>query len=115
MTDEFYWAAAEMYITTGEAEFEQDLMSNTYWNASTSTMFQPGGFSWGSTAALGQLSLAVVPNNITDRQAIIASVIAGAEEYMAVQAGQWTGVMMTTYPWGSNSKLHLHRTANQAS
>lgn len=104
VTDEFYWAAAEMYITTGEAEFEQDVMNSTYYMANTSVIFPQGGFSWGSVASLGQLDLATIPNNITGRQAIINSVVAGAEEYMKVQQGQSTGIMMTTYPWGSNSK-----------
>lgn len=103
--DEFYWAAAEMYITTGEAEFERDVMSNYYYTANTSTLFPLGGFSWGSVASLAQLDLAMVPNNITGRQNIINSVIAGAQEYMQIQANQPTGTMMTEYPWGSNSKL----------
>lgn len=105
--DEFYWAAAELFITTGEAEFETDVMNNYYHTANTSTLFPLGGFSWGTVASLGQLNLATVPNNITGRQSIIDSVAAGAQQYMEIQQGQPTGTMMTEYPWGSNSESGL--------
>ncbi|THX37548.1 Six-hairpin glycosidase [Aureobasidium pullulans] len=101
--DEFYWAAAELYITTSEAEFENDVISNYYHTASVSTLFPQGGFGWSSMQTLAQLDLAAVPNNVTGRDAIIESVMAGAEQYMAVQTTQPTGVFITSYPWGSNS------------
>ncbi|THZ01003.1 Six-hairpin glycosidase [Aureobasidium pullulans] len=101
--DEFYWAAAELYITTSEAEFEDDVTSNYYHTANVSTLFPQGGFGWSSMQTLAQLDLAAVPNNITGRDAIIESVMAGAEQYMAVQKTQPTGVFITSYPWGSNS------------
>ena len=106
-TDEFFWAAANLYITTKEDQYKHDVMNSSYYLAATSTIFPQGGFSWASTASLGALSLAVVPNGIPHRQKIIQSVIDGAEQYMHVQAGQPTGVMMTTYPWGSNSTYQL--------
>ncbi|THW10618.1 Six-hairpin glycosidase [Aureobasidium pullulans] len=101
--DEFYWAAAELYITTSEAEFEDDVTSNYYHTANVSTLFPQGGFGWSSMQTLAQLDLAAVSNNITGRDAIIESVMAGAEQYMAVQKTQPTGVFITSYPWGSNS------------
>ncbi|KAI5275072.1 Six-hairpin glycosidase [Aureobasidium subglaciale] len=101
--DEFYWAAAEMYITTSEAQFEEDVVSNYYYTANVSTIFPNGGFGWSSMQSLAQLNLAAVPNNITGRDAIVESVMAGAEQYMAIQKTQPTGVFITSYPWGSNS------------
>lgn len=101
--DEFYWAAAELYITTSEAEFENDVISNYYHTAKVSTLFPQVGFGWSSMQTLAQLDLAAVPNNITGRDAIIESVMAGAEHHMAVQKTQPTGVFITSYPWGSNS------------
>ncbi|KAI4721149.1 Six-hairpin glycosidase [Aureobasidium sp. EXF-10727] len=101
--DEFYWAAAEMYITTSEAQFEKDVMSNYYYTANTSTLFPEGGFGWSSMQSIAQMDLAAVPNNITGRNAIIETVMAGAEQYMAVQKWQPTDVFITSYPWGSNS------------
>ncbi|KAG9666697.1 secreted endoglucanase, partial [Aureobasidium melanogenum] len=101
--DEFYWAAAEMYITTSEAQFEKDVMSNYYYTANASTLFPEGGFGWSSMQSIAQLDLAAVPNNITGRNAIIESVMTGAEQYMAIQKTQPTDVFITSYPWGSNS------------
>ena len=104
-TDEFYWAAAEMYITTGEREFETDLINNPYHTANVSTLFPLGGFGGTFVASLGQLDLATVPNNFSGRQQIIDTVLAGAEQYMQVQQNRSTGTMLTSYPWGSNSGL----------
>lgn len=93
-----------MYITTKEDQYKQDVMNSTYYLASASTLFPQGGFSWAFTASVAVLSLAVVPNGIPHRQEIIQSVLDGAEQYMAIQAGQPTGSFLTNYPWGSNSK-----------
>lgn len=101
--DEFYWAAAEMYITTSEAQFEKDVMSNYYYTANASTLFPEGGFGWSSMQSIAQMDLAAVPNNISGRNAIIDSVLTGADQYMAIQKTQPTDVFITSYPWGSNS------------
>jgi endoglucanase len=101
--DEFYWAAAELYITTGEAQFSRDVMSNYYYTANASTLFSEGGFGWSSMQSIAQMNLASVPNNITGRDGIIASVMEGAEKYMAIQKTQPTDAFITSYPWGSNS------------
>jgi len=110
--DEFYWAAAEMYVTTGEQTFAADLATsfyNTpnslYKTAATNQTFSAGGFGWSSVAALGRLTLATVPNNATNRAQIIASVIAGADQYVAFQRAQAYGIMTTQFPWGSNSNF----------
>ncbi|TKA70310.1 hypothetical protein B0A55_08200 [Friedmanniomyces simplex] len=105
-TDEFYWAAAEMYLTTGGQEYLSDLQANPYHTANVSTLFSlPSGFSWGSVAALGQLDLATVPSNVTNHSAIVQSVVDAADMLMAVQqnSSNGYGVFLTEYPWGSNS------------
>lgn len=50
VSDEFYWAAVEMYLTTGGQQYLNDLTSNPYHTANTSTVFPIAGFSWGSVA-----------------------------------------------------------------
>lgn len=106
--DEFYWAAAELFLTTGAQEFEDYVLASDY---NTSDIWDQSGFSWGSTAALGRLDLATVPSDIAGRETIRASVVAGAEKYLALQAAQPFG---TAYPgreqngiydWGSNSAV----------
>lgn len=104
--DEFYWAAAELFLTTGEAEFKDFVLASPF---HTADIFTPSGFDWGNTAGLGRLALATVPSDIPDREGIRQSVIAGAEQLLAWQAGQG---FATTYPgkdggyeWGSNSMV----------
>lgn len=103
-TDEFYFAAVQLYITTGESQYEQDVTSSKYFTAEASVHFPVNGFSWNTLAGLGHISLATVPNNITNHQAIVDTILAGAEQYMQIQQNQPTGVMLMSYSWGSNSK-----------
>jgi endoglucanase len=103
VSDEFFWAAAEMYITTNESSFLDDLAANPYSSLNASVIFPPGAFSWASTAALAILDLATVPNAHPNRSRIIDTVMQGAQSYMAIQATQPTGSFLTSYPWGSNS------------
>lgn len=102
--DEFYWAAAEMFISTGDQEFADYVLASEY---NTADIWTQSGFSWGSTAALGRLDLATVQSDIPGRETIRDSVVAGAEKYLTWQQAQPFG---TTYPgldgvyeWGSNS------------
>ena len=106
VSDEFYWAAAELYLTTGQDQYLQDLSNNSYATANVTTLFSiPDGFSWGSVAALGQLDLATVPSNMTNHSAIVQSVLGAADMYLAVQrnATNGYGILLNSYPWGSNS------------
>ncbi|GAA4628489.1 glycoside hydrolase family 9 protein [Cellulomonas oligotrophica] len=106
VADELYWAAAELYVTTGEQRFADDLTANP---THTGVVFDGGGFSWGSTGALGRLSLATVPNGLADRGAVRASVVEAADAYLAAQGDQpWGSVYSPTtgaYDWGSNSSV----------
>jgi endoglucanase len=109
VSDELYWAAAELYLTTGDAAYEQAVLTNpnnAVTNDATET-FGPGGFSWGWTTALGRLDLATVPNALPGRAGIVTSVIDAADRYVAAQAGQPFGTTYApkdgVYDWGSNS------------
>ena len=106
VTDEFYWAAAELYVTTGEQQYADAVLASPH---HTGTVFDAGGFSWGATAALGRLTLATVPNALPDRDRVRASVVEAADAYLAGQAGQpWGSVYVPqddVYVWGSNSSV----------
>jgi endoglucanase len=106
VTDEFYWAAAELYLTTGAPEFRDAVTSSPL---HTADVFTQDGFSWQSVAALGRLDLATVPSGLPDRARVRTSVIAGAEKYLAVARGQAYGVAYAppdgNYVWGSNSQV----------
>lgn len=104
--DEFYWAAAELFLTTGDQEFEDHVLASEY---NTADIWSAGGFNWFETAALGRMDLATVESDIPGRTEIRQSVVDAAERYLAWQQEQPFG---TAYPggdgiydWGSNSAV----------
>jgi endoglucanase len=105
--DEFYWAAAELFLTTGESAFENYVLDSEY---HTADIWGPSGFDWKATAALGRLDLATVESDIPGREEIRDSVVEGAEKYLDWQDSQpfgttYPGTAEGTYEWGSNSML----------
>ncbi len=104
VSDEFYWAAAELYLTTGDVKYEDYVLSSPL---HTADVFTLGGFDWGHTAALGRLDLATVDSDIPDRDAIQASVVAGADSLIDVQAQQGFGQPLPAgaFVWGSNATV----------
>jgi len=104
VTDEFYWAAAELFLTTGEKQYASDVLASP---EHTADVFGAGAFDWASTAAAGRLDLALVPNHLPGLGAVRASVVAGAEKYLAIQRAQAYGVPYAPannmWDWGSNS------------
>ena len=117
VSDEFYWAAAEMYLTTGGSEYLGDLQQNPYHTANVSATFQiPSGFSWGSVAPLARLDLATISSNISNHANIVQSVVEAAEMLLEVQSNTSNGfgVFLVNYPWGSNSNNLNHIQVSQA-
>ncbi|MFI0729157.1 glycoside hydrolase family 9 protein [Streptomyces sp. NPDC021225] len=106
VTDEFYWAAAELFITTGEQPFLDALRASPY---ATGDPFPPSGFGWQQVAALGRLDLATVQSQLpdADRNAARASVVAAADRYLQTAQGQAYGVPLadSEFVWGSNSMV----------
>ena len=109
VSDEFYWAAAELFLTTGERGFQADVMDSPH---ASGDIWSRTGFSWGSVAALGRLDLATVPSKLSPAEvkAVRASVVAGAEKYLAWQQAEafghaYPGQADGSYEWGSNSAV----------
>jgi endoglucanase len=106
VTDEFYWAAAELFITTGDRQYRDDVLASPH---ESDDIFAPGGFGWQSVGAVGRLDLATVPNLLParERAKVRASVVAGAEKYLAILNGQAWGLPLPAdgYVWGSNSNI----------
>ncbi|WP_308201378.1 glycoside hydrolase family 9 protein [Sphaerisporangium perillae] len=102
VSDEFYWAAAELYITTGEKEFKDFVLASPQ---HTADIWGPRGFDWGHVAQLGRLDLATVPNALPGRDQVRRSVVEGAEKYLATLAAHPYGVPYNppAYDWGSNN------------
>lgn len=110
VTDEFYWAAAELLITTGDATYRDAVLRSPLWGHGED-VFPADGFFWGSTAALGALDLATVPNVLTSAQIaqVKGEVTAAADVYAAKAAGNAYGVphapAENNWVWGSNSSV----------
>jgi endoglucanase len=103
VTDEFYWAAAELYISTGAKEYRDAILGSPH---HTTDIWRDRGFDWGHTAQLGRLELATLPNLLPDRSRVRASVVEGADGYLATARAHPYGIpyapVENTYDWGSN-------------
>lgn len=98
VTDEFYWAAVELYLTTGRPEYQQSF-------STSSDYLSTRGMSWGDVAPLGTISLAMVQQDAKARAALVKS----AEEILAIVVGDANGyaspLLASGYEWGSNSTV----------
>jgi endoglucanase len=105
VSDEFYWAAAELYLTTGEQRYANAVLASPY----QTTGWPDSAFGWSQVAQLGRLDLATVPNNLPGRDEIRSSVQRGADAYLAKLEAQPYGLPYAPagnrYEWGSNSQV----------
>jgi endoglucanase len=105
VSDEFYWAAAELYLSTGAKAYRNDVLGSTLHTADVFT----SGFDWGHVAALGRLDLATVPSLLPGRTAVRRSVIDAGRKLLTTQAAQPFGQAYApaggNYPWGSNGSI----------
>lgn len=108
--DEFYWAAAELFITTGAKAYRDYLEgSSFYLDVPVSGDF-PTSMTWADTAALGSISLITAPNSLSEPslETLRESILAAADHYVELARGEGYGLPFTAtddtgFPWGSNS------------
>lgn len=104
LDDDRLWAAAELYLTTGEERYAADLRANPH-----APVFRPEGFDWNHVAAWAYLQLATVPSALPERDAVRAAVVEAADALRRQRATQPFGhpyVPSTgRYDWGSNGLL----------
>ena len=122
--DEFYWAAAELYITTGDEDYYDDMKKSDYFlelgiNLSAGEHVDtPASFDWGNTAALGTLALAVNEDSVDsgDFEEIKSNIEKAADYYIELESEQGYGLPFGQstvgynddsegYIWGSNSAV----------
>lgn len=96
VSDEFYWAAVELYLTTGNLDY-QKFYTTSENNLSAQAMF------WADTASLGTISLAVVGQDAAAQ----TSLVKAADETMAIMYAKSNGylspLLSNNYQWGSNA------------
>lgn len=99
--DEFYWAAAELFITTGNKDYEDFLINSDKFGLVEQ-------FDWGHTGSLGTLSLLTVDNGLgeSEKQILQTKLIDFAEDLLLLQQQDGYGVLLKgVYPWGSNGLI----------
>lgn len=121
-SDEFYWAACELYITTGDDDYLED-MKKSDWFLKVPTSLSSGetdgvvgSFDWGNTATLGSLALAANMDSLKsgDSDTLKKAFTSAADTYIALESeqgyGQPYGASKISYNdptvgyvWGSNS------------
>jgi endoglucanase len=100
VTDEFSWAAAELFATTGKASYKKFV---------TTSLEAADGFSWQETGGLADLALARVPwrLSIVDRWNVRRRIAQAADAYLAdLRAQGYANPYKPAdgkYVWGSNS------------
>lgn len=109
VSDEFYWAAAELYLTTGEEAYLSLLKQSPHWNGDVFNRGGHGAFDWASTAGLAQVHLALYGKSVLPRkdwEEVSASVAAAADNFMTLQKNEPFGQIYHPengeYDWGSN-------------
>ncbi len=113
--DEFYWAAAELFITTGKDEYKKVVTESKHYQKVPAYLEYDkvdGTFTWKDIAPPGSMSLAVVPNKLpkTEIEEIRANIVKSGDDYAAVINGEGYRLPLSVkddgqYPWGANSNV----------
>ncbi|WP_295156624.1 glycoside hydrolase family 9 protein, partial [uncultured Ruminococcus sp.] len=120
VTDEFYWAAMELYATTGDKDYISDAKKSEYYMqvpvslGSGESVDSVGSFDWGNTAALGTFTALINSKSFEDSDDALSSLKKAAEYYMDAENSQGYGLPYGQstlsyndsdkgYQWGSNS------------
>ncbi|MBO0898697.1 glycoside hydrolase family 9 protein [Cellulomonas sp. zg-ZUI22] len=107
VTDEFYWAAAELYATTGESSYRADVTGSSFYKG---VSFAQRGYDWGWTGGLGDTTLALVPTglpaaDVAATRSAIVSFADAALSRLANQAYPAPNNAGSVYYWGSNGQV----------
>jgi endoglucanase len=115
--DEWYWAAAELFLTTGHDEYREHLRTSAFDGAIAPDLVIAGvatssGLSWRRVAPLGQISLALSGASARGRLARdelrrYRSQLRATADTLLATLGQegYRLPMHGHYPWGSNADV----------
>jgi len=108
VSDEFFWAAAELLITTGDPKYLEALRASRWW---TGEPFVAEGGDWSFLAPFAQLELARHPDALpaADAERIQDTVFEAADRFLEAQAASGFGHPYAPengrYTWGSNHSV----------
>jgi endoglucanase len=112
LSDEFYWAAAELFITTKKDGYKAFFEKSPHYKkipVMQGSDGLPSAFDWGNVGALGTISLALAPNLLPPKEIddCRVAVETAADTFQALVAEQGYRLPFKPgakgYPWGSNS------------
>jgi endoglucanase len=105
VADDFYWAAAELWLATGHDAYRHDVLSSPQHHIDA---FDPAGFDFNRVTAPARLDLALTGDGLPDHNRVCGSVRRGADRLLAVQQQQPWGqpyAPATGWDWGSNGRI----------
>jgi endoglucanase len=103
--DDFYWAAAELWLATGEDLYREQMTSSPLHVADA---FELTGFDFDRVAAPARLDVALIGDRLADHERIVDSVLRGADRLVKLQRQQpWEQPYAPTagWDWGSNGRI----------
>lgn len=103
VSDEVFWAAAELYATTGHARFSNAVTASPHYRQGVG-----GEHGWPATAPLGFATLATAPRvDLTIRTHARSAIGAAADRFAAERSQTAYRIPYASerYNWGSNSNL----------
>lgn len=108
LSDEFYWAAVELYITTEDSKYLTTIEEFTSARDFNTTLTASNGpMSWRDVATLGSLSLLLSDTEIS--KSIISEIeeliIKGCDRYIKQMEMEGYPVSIFEFIWGSNSQI----------
>jgi endoglucanase len=118
VSDEFFWAASELFITTKKDAYRDFLLGSPH-HGSVPIAAAEGGdamaISWQKVAPLGTISIAVVSTGLPANEvgAARAAIVHAADAFVGIDhdEGYRFGFEPDSsgqYPWGSNSSILNH-------
>ncbi len=105
VTDDFYWAATELWLATGEGGYRDDLEHSP---EHTRDCFDLAGFDYDRVTAPARIDLALAGLEGDDHRRTVDGVRAAADRLLDVQSAQPWGQPYAPregWDWGSNGRL----------
>jgi endoglucanase len=103
--DDFYWAAVELWLTTDEEFYREEVLSSA---AHEADAFHTAGFDFDQVTAVGQLDLALIGRHPVDFDRVIETLQLGADRLLELQRHQPWGQPYAPaegWHWGSNGRI----------